>query len=58
MKSERVRENTKGDERVRCGNGTDTGSSALFESVFNVNLPPVSAFLDPIINLITPLFDI
>ena len=41
--------------RVRCGNGTVPMKALLNVSVLNVNHPPyVSAFLDPIINLIIP----
>ena len=44
--------------RVRCGNGTVPMKALLNVSVLNVNHPPyVSAFLDPIINLIIPSFD-
>lgn len=40
-------EGAKGYGRVRCGNGTDTGSSALCDSVFNVNIPPCKRFFRP-----------
>ena len=44
--------------RVRCGNGTVAKKALLNVSVLNVNHPPdESAFLDPIINLIIPRFD-
>ena len=44
--------------RVRCGNGTVPMKALLNVSVLNVNYPlRVSAFLDLIINLIIPSFD-
>ena len=46
-RSERVWKGTGGYRRVRCGNGTDTGSSALCDSVFNVNIPPCKRFFRP-----------
>ena len=49
---------TEGYRGVRCGNGTVPMKALLNVSVLNVNHPPdVSAFLDPIINLIIPRFD-
>ena len=49
---------TEGYRGVRCGNGTVPMKALLYESVLNVNHPPYeSAFLDPIINLIIPRFD-
>ena len=49
---------TEGYRGVRCGNGTVPMKALLYESVLNVNYPPYeSAFLDPIINLIIPSFD-
>lgn len=49
---------TEGYRGVRCGNGTVPMKALLNVSVLNVNHPPdVSAFLDLIINLIIPSFD-
>ena len=54
----RVRCGTVGYRGVRCGNGTVPMKALLNVSVLNVNRPPcVSAFLDPIIDLIIPRFD-
>ncbi len=51
----RVQRGTEGYRGVRCGNGTVPMKALLNVSVLNVNHPPdVSAFLDPIINLIMP----
>lgn len=49
---------TEGYRGVRCGNGTVPMKALLNVSVLNVNYPlRVSAFLDLIINLIIPSFD-
>ena len=49
---------TEGYRGVRCGNGTVAMKALLNVSVLNVNRPPyVSAFLDLIIDLIIPRFD-
>ena len=54
----RVRCGTEGYRGVRCGNGTVPMKALLNVSVLNVNHPPYeSAFLDLIINLIIPRFD-